>query len=162
MAVRYNGLNVVNGNPNENIVGQIGDLTTLLQWNHTDPSDDFEMNRNNYIYTWQMNRNPFIDMPALADYIWGTHAGEAWFAALSNSTFDQAQIVMFPNPAQDQIAFSGRFSKADVEIYNLAGARLLQTSIQPQETLPLSLSAGMYLVKLQVDGQSILQKLMIK
>lgn len=162
MAVRYNGLNVVDGNPNENIVGQIGDLTTLLQWNHTDPSDDYEMNRNNYIYTWQMNRNPFIDMPALADYIWGIHTGEAWFAALSNPTFDQAQIVMHPNPTQDHIAFSGNFSKAEVEIYNLAGARLLQTSLQPQEALPLSLPAGMYLVKLQVDGQSILQKLMIK
>ncbi|MBS1535246.1 MAG: endonuclease [Bacteroidetes bacterium] len=162
MAVRYNGLNVVNGNPNENIIGQIGDLATLLQWNHSDPSDDFEMNRNNYIYTWQMNRNPFIDMPALADYIWGTHAGETWFAALSNPTFNQAQVVMAPNPAQDQITFTGSFNQAEVEVYNLAGARLLQAKIQPQESLPVSLPSGMYLVKLQIDGQSVLKKLMIK
>ena len=69
MAVRYNGLNVVNGNPPETPDGFIGDLATLLNWNNLDPSDDFEMNRNNIIYNWQKNRNPFIDMPNLASYI---------------------------------------------------------------------------------------------
>ena len=39
MAVRYNGLNLVNGNPSDAIVGQIGDLATLLTWNTTDPRD---------------------------------------------------------------------------------------------------------------------------
>ena len=82
MAVRYNGLNLVNGNPSDAIVGQIGDLATLLTWNTTDPRDDFEMNRNNYIYTWQMNRNPFIDYPNLADYIFGANFGQQWFSTL--------------------------------------------------------------------------------
>ncbi|MPT34425.1 MAG: ribonuclease, partial [Flavobacterium sp.] len=67
MAIRYNALDLVNGNPPDTTVGQLGDLASLLTWNHSDPSDDFEMNRNNYIYTWQMNRNPFIDHPNLAD-----------------------------------------------------------------------------------------------
>jgi endonuclease I len=40
-----------------------------LTWNTADASDDFEMNRNNEVYNWQMNRNPFIDYPMLADYI---------------------------------------------------------------------------------------------
>ena len=35
-------------NPSGN---QIGDLATLLSWNVSDARDDFEMNRNNYIYT---------------------------------------------------------------------------------------------------------------
>lgn len=70
MSVRYNGLDVVNGNPADSTVGQLGDLATLLTWNMQDPADDFEMNRNNYIYTWQVNRNPFIDYPQLANYIW--------------------------------------------------------------------------------------------
>jgi hypothetical protein len=88
MAVRYNGLNVVNGNPPENSIGQIGDLATLLTWNQTDPRDDFEMNRNNYIYTWQLNRNPFIDYPNLVDYVFGANFGQPWFASLSNTDFD--------------------------------------------------------------------------
>ncbi|HEY0091483.1 MAG TPA: endonuclease, partial [Flavobacterium sp.] len=58
MAVRYNGLELVNGNPADTIMYQMGDLASLLSWNSSDPADDFEMHRNNVIYTWQINRNP--------------------------------------------------------------------------------------------------------
>ncbi|MFP4478854.1 MAG: endonuclease [Candidatus Izemoplasmatales bacterium] len=36
-----------------------------------DPVDDFELNRNNVIYDYQGNRNPFIDNPEYVDLIWG-------------------------------------------------------------------------------------------
>lgn len=42
----------------------------LLKWNKLDPVDQLEINRNNYVYTVQNNRNPFIDYPGLADAIW--------------------------------------------------------------------------------------------
>jgi len=77
LSLRYNGLELVYGFPET--VGQMGDLKTLLEWNKIDPSDDFEMNRNNVIYNWQKNRNPFIDHPELVDYIWGDKYGEIWF-----------------------------------------------------------------------------------
>ena len=47
-----------------------GKLSTLLEWNLMDPPDDFERNRNNVIYSFQNNRNPFIDNPHLAELIW--------------------------------------------------------------------------------------------
>jgi endonuclease I len=47
-----------------------GKLSTLLQWNIQDPPDDFERNRNNVIYSYQHNRNPFIDNPEFAALIW--------------------------------------------------------------------------------------------
>lgn len=47
-----------------------GKLSTLLQWNLQDPPDDFERNRNNVIYSFQHNRNPFIDNPYFAELIW--------------------------------------------------------------------------------------------
>jgi len=71
MALRYNNVDVVNGNPSNSTTGQLGDLATLIQWHRNDPPDDFEMNRNNVIYTWQINRNPFIDQPELVEHIWG-------------------------------------------------------------------------------------------
>ena len=55
LAVRYNGLELVNGFP-DGMVGQFGDLATLLDWHRNDPPDDFEMNRNNVVYNWQFNR----------------------------------------------------------------------------------------------------------
>lgn len=47
-----------------------GKLSTLLEWNLMDPPDDFERNRNNVIYSYQHNRNPFIDDPHFAELIW--------------------------------------------------------------------------------------------
>lgn len=43
----------------------------LLQWNADDPVSQKEVDRNEVIYSYQENRNPFIDCPALADHIWG-------------------------------------------------------------------------------------------
>ncbi len=46
-------------------------LDLLLKWNAEDPVSDWEIIRNERVYSEQKNRNPFIDYPQLADYIWG-------------------------------------------------------------------------------------------
>jgi len=46
-------------------------LTVLLSWHETDPVDDFERNRNEVIYSYQNNRNPYIDYPEFVELIWG-------------------------------------------------------------------------------------------
>jgi len=43
--------------------GKLAKLCTLLEWNDLDPVDNFELDRNNTIYEYQGNRNPFIDHP---------------------------------------------------------------------------------------------------
>lgn len=43
----------------------------LLKWHNQDTVSDIEILRNNIIETVQGNRNPFVDYPYLADYIWG-------------------------------------------------------------------------------------------
>lgn len=51
----------------------MGILSDLLAWNKIDPVDEYEIHRNDLIYrNYQGNRNPFIDFPQWADYIWGT------------------------------------------------------------------------------------------
>lgn len=50
----------------------IGSLSTFLTWHLEDPVDDFERNRNNVIYSYQQNRNPFIDHPELVERIYGS------------------------------------------------------------------------------------------
>ena len=53
--------------------GKMGILTDLLAWHHADPVDEYEIHRNNLLYTnYTNNRNPFIDFPEWVDYIWGT------------------------------------------------------------------------------------------
>jgi endonuclease I len=48
-----------------------GVQSTLYSWHVADAVDDFERNRNNIIHDYQLNRNPFIDHPEYANYIWG-------------------------------------------------------------------------------------------
>jgi len=43
----------------------------LLKWHLEDPVSEKEVNRNEEVYYYQSNRNPFIDFPQLAEYIWG-------------------------------------------------------------------------------------------
>ncbi|OQY03084.1 MAG: hypothetical protein B6I20_05750, partial [Bacteroidetes bacterium 4572_117] len=75
MAIRYNDLSLADGDQDGQI---IGDLASLIEWHGIDLPDDYEMRRNNVIYDWQNNRNPFTDMPALVDYLWGDLQGVAW------------------------------------------------------------------------------------
>lgn len=51
-------------------------LDLLLKWHREDPVSQKEMERNETIYGIQNNRNPFIDFPDLAEYIWGNKVGE--------------------------------------------------------------------------------------
>lgn len=80
MATRYEGehgevdLELVDYIPSNSQSSQPihGILSVLLQWHEEDPVDDWERNRNNIIYySYQHNRNPFIDHPEYANLIWG-------------------------------------------------------------------------------------------
>jgi len=66
MVVMYDYLNLVNTTPT---LYQMAMLDILIQWHEDDPVDDFERNRNNVIYSYQHNRNPFIDYPEFVDLI---------------------------------------------------------------------------------------------
>lgn len=162
MAVRYNGLSLVNGNPPDNTLFQMGDLASLLNWNTSDPSDDFEMNRNNYIYTWQMNRNPFIDHPELANYIFGNNFGEQWFPTLSNPKFNVSDVKVYPTPAQNEINISGIESRAAVEIFSITGTKVFSTTIDGFTTLQFNLTSGMYMLKWTTAEQQGTHKIVIK
>ena len=162
MAVRYNGLNLVNGNPSDAIVGQMGDLASLLTWNTTDPRDDFEMNRNNYIYTWQMNRNPFIDYPLLADYIFGANFGQPWSSTLSTQNPIENRVVVYPNPATEYLIVSGLEGSSKVEIYTITGQLVQIQNFENNVQINLDLNAGMYLVKVTNGFQSTTKKIIIK
>lgn len=51
-------------------------LSFLLTWHRQDPVSQKEIDRNQAVYGIQHNRNPFIDYPELAEYIWGNRVGQ--------------------------------------------------------------------------------------
>jgi endonuclease I len=168
MAVRFDGLNVVNGDPSEYLPstsiasGNIGDLATLLVWNHSDPKDDFEMNRNNYIYTWQMNRNPFIDYPLLVDYIFGANFGQPWSSSLSIQNPFENKVAVYPNPTTDYIIVAGLEGNSKVEIYTITGQMVQSQNFENEIRINIDLNAGMYLVKVSNGFQSTTKKIIVK
>ena len=54
-------------------------VALLMKWHRQDPVSKKEIDRNNGIQQTQGNRNPFIDYPYLAEYIWGEKAGETLY-----------------------------------------------------------------------------------
>ena len=78
MATRYEG---ASGEPDleltEEILGNTdktpfhGKLSDLLDWHEADPVDAAEQKRNEIVYGFQNNRNPFIDHPEYVGFIWG-------------------------------------------------------------------------------------------
>lgn len=161
MTIRYNTLNVVNGDPASSPTGQIGDLATLLSWNSLDPADDFEMNRNNVIYNWQMNRNPFVDYPALVNYVFGNLTNITWNAALSTTDFNQKSPTIYPNPAKNQILISGLDQISTLEIFTLSGGKVAIYTVSNESTIELNLPSGIYLVKITNDALSTTKKLLV-
>lgn len=166
MAVRFNGLNVLDGDPSENNganpSGNIGDKATLLSWNVSDPKDDYEMNRNNYVQTWQNNRNPFVDYPLLADYIFGAQYGNPWFAALASESFDASEVKVFPNPAAEHIFISGLLGTSKVEIFSVSGAKVFEKTINEDQMIPIDFETGMYFVKISNNDKQIVKKIIVK
>ncbi|WP_420934605.1 ExeM/NucH family extracellular endonuclease [Alteromonas sp. A081] len=77
MDVRYDGSNSTDAEADLVLLDRLtttdeaalGKLCVLLQWHESDPVDEFERTRNNRVFEFQGNRNPFIDKPELASLI---------------------------------------------------------------------------------------------
>ena len=161
MAVRYNGLDIVNGYP-DGLTGQFGDLATLLDWHRNDPPDDYEMNRNNVVYTWQFNRNPFIDEPDLIEYIWGNKVGETWSQPLSVENKNSFDVQIFPNPTNNRIYFKGIGSNAEIEVFTIDGRQLKSFHLSSENHIDLNLSNGLYMMRISSEGKSMMKKIVVK
>ncbi len=83
-------------------------VNLLMKWHRQDAVSDKETNRNNAAYTKQKNRNPFIDHPELAEYIWGNKVGTAWYPGASTdpvlSSPSNGTTVDFGNVAVNKTA----------------------------------------------------------
>lgn len=61
-------------------------VNMLLQWSRQDPVSQKEIDRNDYVEQYQGNRNPFVDFPNLAEYIWGLRTSETFIISEQENT----------------------------------------------------------------------------
>ena len=159
MATRYEG--DVYGEPDLELVdytgtdGPIfGKLSTLLQWHEQDPVDDFERNRNEVIYSYQHNRNPFVDHPEYVDAIYNPQT-----TSLA-SNLNKNNIKIFPNPVVDILIIQAP-EGFNTEVYSIIGELMVSTTTKKIDFS--SFYHGVYFVVIKDEtGQSIISKKIIK
>lgn len=81
----------------------------LLEWHKLDPVSQKELDRNEVVYSIQGNRNPFIDHPEFADYIWGDKAGTPY-----EDTSTEINKMLF-SPVRDQPVSFDAIALGDTE-----------------------------------------------
>jgi hypothetical protein len=111
-----------------------------------DAVSESEINRNNIIYNdYQHNRNPFIDHPELAVYLWGDSVGYTWMPDVIDGVVEsfKTSIKVYPNPTIDSVTITGEFDK--IVVYNSRGQILGSGT---QSTVSLSTySSGIYFIR---------------
>ncbi len=122
-------------------------LSMLLRWHQQDPVSQKEIDRNKAVYTYQGNRNPYIDHPEYIAQIWGT------VMAVDDASFSK-NLTIAPNPVKGNIiSVTGdkdlkQFKTAF--IYNTVGQNVqtIENPFQNGNTITLNnLPKGVYILK---------------
>ena len=155
----------------------LGILQDLLEWNKLDPVDEFEIHRNNLLFNnYTKNRNPFIDFPEWADYIWGVSEGGVYDNTVTGAA----------NPASDKINDGSQvklLSKSSVTIENIGDKAEVDILVDPSlvtitnknndivsvekngsKLVVTALKEGKATITASatVDGEDVVQNLMVK
>ncbi len=139
-------------------------INLLLKWHRQDPLSLKETTRNNIVFVLQENRNPFIDYPQLAEYIWGNMKDSIWHAATINIKDNTiTQPTIYPNPSKDQIHINIENSSSSdfqYDIYTITGIMKLSghSSIIDISQLP----TGVYSCKITNQSKVYINKLIIR
>ena len=83
------------------------EIEVLIQWHRQDPVSSKEIDRADAVNNFQHNRNPFIDYPCLAEYIWGNKKGEPVDFATLKFTRDDDYLSL---PEADKCGCNGEIT----------------------------------------------------
>lgn len=137
-------------------------LQMFLEWHRNDPVSEKEVTRNDEIYRYQKNRNPFIDNPELVEYIWGNKVDAPWVVSGDNSPEGlMARLVVDPKEKTFMI-HNIEGGSVDFRILNLSG-QCLKTGVLPNgEKSSLSfLGQGMFFIQISSGKIKTVQKVIL-
>jgi endonuclease I len=140
---------------NETDKGFHGKLSTLLQWHISDPVDDYERNRNDTIFIYQGNRNPFIDHPEYVSEIWAISVVEE---------IVQNRIKVYPNPARDYLIIEVETDYlSEGKMYSTIGITIINFEISGKMKLSISdTDPGIYFLRIVNPHEVFIQKVIVE
>lgn len=153
------------------LLAEAGDQSqaVLKQWNQQDPPDKFERTKNDYIFSIQNNRNPFIDHPGWVNCInFDSLFKTSLCGAVSgiNEPELNAHINAFPNPANGvlNIAITNATeSAANLTLIDMLGNEVLTNQWNGQNVAMdvTALPQGNYILRISMGSNAAYRKVLI-
>ncbi len=165
MYLRYpaqcEAINSATGSVNYSPNGDMPDV--FLEWNEEDPVSVLEQTRNDVIFSYQGNRNPFIDNPYLATMIWnGPVAVDTW-GTLSTAVENEISISISPTITNRTIAINGlNEDEFNVHIYNQLGQKIIFSSETSSTIDVSSFPSGLYIIQVENYGDVFQSKFLVR
>lgn len=118
-------------------------VNLLMEWHREDPVSKKETDRNNNVYAIQGNRNPFVDYPELAEFIWGDKKGVQWEPSVDYRDFTVTRqgnllLVEVSTRSDEEVHY---------EIYGVNGMKMQSGTLASDMTISIDrLASGMYVL----------------
>ncbi|MCD7971253.1 MAG: endonuclease [Candidatus Azobacteroides sp.] len=121
-------------------------IELLLKWSRNDPVNEKERDRNNAVSSIQHNRNPFIDYPQLAEYIWGDSENYVFQPHLNTNIEEGYMLSCQLAVKQGKLHISSLSPETSIRIYTLYGEMILQEKTTGHDILIVLPGEGIFIV----------------
>lgn len=171
MAVTYNGTNGTWALPDwiSFLLPYGQDPEVIRQWHFDDLPDNFEIARNEYVYSVQGNRNPFIDSVEYACYIdFGSmnYNGTGCGPLSVKEVITSNDVLIFPVPASDNLSVLVNNTQiSGYELIDLQGRVIISGNEVNAVSTDINVNgliSGSYLLRITTPKGEVTQKVIIK
>lgn len=124
-------------------------IALLMKWHREDPVSEKEVKRNNAVYGIQKNRNPYIDYPYLAEYIWGEAKGQTVDFSQMLNAYDECFVLGESDGLYQECATAIEQvlpSCGSLTIYSVMGQYMGTVNAEQLQQFKNHLPAGIYMV----------------
>ncbi len=122
-------------------------VNLLMKWHRNDPVGEKEINRNNAVFSFQKNRNPFIDFPVLAEYLWGDLKGSEWTGSDTDPNSELPFDVTYTPQNGSIFVNVSKAKQASFSIYSIGGVMLQSGTTNESQLINVdSLDKGIYII----------------
>lgn len=134
-------------------------LNILFDWHLQDPVSQKEIDRNNAIYQYQGNRNPYVDYPEWVCKVWNVNN----CTLSSNEIHVRNSFKIYPNPSHNQsITIESNEVLDLIQIYTINGQLIRSIQTLESKITISDLLDGLYIIKLGTQTNVETHKVLVQ